>query len=56
MSNVEDDEVKAAVFSMNAWKASGTDGFPGGFYQQIWDVVGVDICNFVRDMWNNPVA
>jgi hypothetical protein len=51
---VKDCEVKKALFSMNAWKAPGPDGFPAGFYQQSWDVIGSDICSFVKDVWSNP--
>ncbi|GAU13938.1 hypothetical protein TSUD_262650 [Trifolium subterraneum] len=45
-------EIKHAVFSMSPWKAPGPDGFPAGFYQKSWDIVGRSICDFVRKVWN----
>lgn len=41
-------EIKAAVFGMNPWKAPGPDGYPAGFYQKSWDVVGQDVCDFIH--------
>jgi hypothetical protein len=40
---IEDQEVKKALFSMSPWKAPGPDGYPAGFYQQGWNVVGSSI-------------
>ncbi|MCI54590.1 retrotransposon protein putative unclassified, partial [Trifolium medium] len=36
---IDEEEIKQAVFSMSPWKASGPDGFPAGFYQKSWNVV-----------------
>ncbi|WJX47132.1 hypothetical protein P8452_33857 [Trifolium repens] len=49
-----DDEIKQAVFQMHPWKAPGPDGFPAGFYQKSWDIVGSSVCNFVKNVWLNP--
>ncbi|WJX12065.1 hypothetical protein P8452_02604 [Trifolium repens] len=51
---INDKEVKSAVFKMSPWKAPGPDGFPAGFYQKSWDIVGESVCNFVKEMWENP--
>ncbi|XP_058733806.1 uncharacterized protein LOC131605475 [Vicia villosa] len=48
------DEVKSALFSMKLWKEPEPDGFPVGFYQKAWDVVGVDLSKFVKETWQNP--
>jgi hypothetical protein len=46
-------EVKQAVFSMSPWKAPGPDGFPAGFYQNSWDVVGPLMCDFIKKAWKD---
>jgi hypothetical protein len=51
---VDNDEVKRAVFNMNPWKAPGPDGFPAGFYQKSWEIVGESVCGFVRRVWGEP--
>jgi hypothetical protein len=48
------EEVRRAVFSMHPWKAPGPDGFPAGFYQKSWDVVGETVVRFVESVWHNP--
>ncbi|MCH83160.1 hypothetical protein A2U01_0003975, partial [Trifolium medium] len=51
---IEEQEVRKALLSMSPWKAPGPDGYPAGFYQQAWNVVGLSIIDFVRAVWNNP--
>lgn len=36
---------------MNPWKAPGPDSFPVGFYQKLWDILGSNVCDFVRRVW-----
>lgn len=52
------DEVKDAVFGMNAEGAPGPDGFGGIFYQKFWNIVGKDVYNavllFFRQGWILP--
>lgn len=52
---VRDDEIKNAVFVMKPWKASGPDGYPAGFYQKSWNIVGEQVCDFVKGLWKKPV-
>ncbi|XP_019420741.1 PREDICTED: uncharacterized protein LOC109330928 [Lupinus angustifolius] len=47
-----DEEVKAAVFSMNGEGAPGPNGFGGCFYQFYWDIVGREVCNSVVQFFN----
>lgn len=42
-------EVKSVVFSFNACKAPGPDGFPSAFFQEFWDIVKDDVVIIVRD-------
>ncbi|MCH81869.1 putative ribonuclease H protein [Trifolium medium] len=53
--DIEDDEIKRAVFSMSPWKAPGPDGFPAGFYQKSWNTVGRSVCDYVKQVWTNPL-
>lgn len=46
--NVGREEVRLAVFQQEPLKAPGSDGFPGIFYQQYWDIVGNDVFEAVR--------
>ncbi|XP_058776448.1 uncharacterized protein LOC131650759 [Vicia villosa] len=45
------DEVKCTLFSMKPWKVLGPNGFPAGFYQKDWKVVGVGLSKLVQDAW-----
>ncbi|XP_058762472.1 uncharacterized protein LOC131635855 [Vicia villosa] len=51
---VSNDEIRKALFSMKPWKAPGPDGYPTGFYQRSWKVVGNKVCEFIKDVWRNP--
>jgi hypothetical protein len=48
------EEVRRAVFNMHPWKAPGPNGFPAGFYQRSWDIVGNAVHRFVVSVWQNP--
>jgi ribonuclease HI len=39
---------------MSPWKAPGPDGFPAGFFQHSWEIVGHSIYDFVRGVWEEP--
>jgi hypothetical protein len=51
---ISNEEVRRAVFNMQPWKAPGPDGFPAGFYQKSWSIVGDSVHRFVIDVWQNP--
>jgi hypothetical protein len=51
---INNEEVKRALFNMNPWKAPGPDGFPAGFYQKSWEIVGETVCDFVKRVWQQP--
>lgn len=52
MSN---EEVRKAMFHVKPCKALGPNGFPAGFYQKSWGVIGANDCEFVLKMWINRV-
>lgn len=45
---VDEQEVKSAVFQLGALKATCPDGFNGLFYQKFWDFVGGDVTKVVK--------
>jgi len=49
------DEIKNAVFDMNADGAPGPDGFGGHFFQHFWDIVGVDVVRSVQEFFYTGV-
>lgn len=52
-AQVEDADVKKALFSMKPWKALSPDGFPIGFYQKSRKIIGNSMCNIVKRNWSN---
>ena len=46
-------EIRAALFSINADKALGPDGFSAGFYQSFWDIIGDDISRDIRGFFSS---
>ncbi|XP_026407395.1 uncharacterized protein LOC113302635 [Papaver somniferum] len=47
------DEIKSAVFGIDANSALGPDGFPDSFYRFAWDVVGNELVEAIHYCWNN---
>jgi len=50
------DEIKEAVFALNVDGAPGPDGFGSHFYQTFWDVVGIDVVQFVQEFFLRGVV
>ncbi|XP_019435162.1 PREDICTED: uncharacterized protein LOC109341675 [Lupinus angustifolius] len=46
-----EDEIKDVVFAMNGEGAPGPDGFGGCFFQEFWDIVGLDVCQSVKQIF-----
>lgn len=44
-------KLKRALFDMKSWKAPSPNGFPAVFYQKSWDIVGKNVCRFVKCIW-----
>ena len=51
-ANINEEDVRAAVFGSYAEGAPGPDGFPFLFYQHFWDTIKADLMLLV-DAWNN---
>ena len=45
------EEVRRAVYAIQADKAPGLDGFSVGFYHSYWDIIGEDIYRDIRDFF-----
>ncbi|GJW50352.1 protein LAZ1 [Tanacetum coccineum] len=50
---VTNKEIKTAMFDIGDDKALGPDGFTSTFFKKSWHIVGNDVCNAVRDFFNN---
>ncbi|KAK4286586.1 hypothetical protein QN277_003122 [Acacia crassicarpa] len=47
-----DKEILEAIKRMGPYKAPGVDGFPPIFFQKNWEVVGADMCAFVKSAFS----
>ncbi|XP_026396981.1 uncharacterized protein LOC113291694 [Papaver somniferum] len=45
-------EIHKALKAMKPWKAPGPDGFPLGFFQHHWDIVGADVVDMVKKFFH----
>ncbi|XP_071727577.1 uncharacterized protein [Rutidosis leptorrhynchoides] len=50
---VTDGEIKAAIFDIGDDKASGPDGYTSTFFKKAWDIVKAEVCQAVKDFFNN---
>ncbi|GJT52972.1 RNA-directed DNA polymerase, eukaryota, reverse transcriptase zinc-binding domain protein [Tanacetum coccineum] len=50
---VNDSEIKEALFDIDGDKASGPDGFSSEFFKKAWDVIGKDFCLAVKEFFRN---
>eukprot|EP00253_Pinus_taeda_P036022 PITA_36022 len=48
MKEVEEEEVKAAIWSLHPDKAPGPDGFPISFYWEYWTMIKKDLLKMIR--------
>ncbi|KAH1098667.1 hypothetical protein J1N35_015588 [Gossypium stocksii] len=51
-ASVTDEEIKKAMFDMAPLKAPGSDGFHAHFFQSQWDIIGNDVCQWVKNIFD----
>ncbi|KAE8714581.1 OB-fold-like isoform 1 [Hibiscus syriacus] len=52
---VDDVEIKNALFRQGKDKSPGPDGFTSGFFKAAWDIVGADFVSAVRNIVDNTL-
>lgn len=55
IDDVTDEEIREAVFSIKVSSAPGSDGMSGLFFQQYWDIIGMDVSQEVRSFFQRGV-
>ncbi|GKA40583.1 hypothetical protein Tco_0733176 [Tanacetum coccineum] len=53
---VTNEEIKKAMFDIGNDKAPGPDGYTLVFFKRGWDVVGIHVCNAIRDFFDNGTS
>ncbi|XP_074305740.1 uncharacterized protein LOC141640960 [Silene latifolia] len=52
LAPVTKEEIKGVVFSIPIDKAPGPDGYTSGFFRDLWDIVGDEVCNAIMDFFD----
>ena len=52
-AEIEEKEIRQAVFSMSPLKALGVDGLHAIFYQTQWHIVGESFCKVIKDVFRS---
>ncbi|GKC65600.1 methylenetetrahydrofolate reductase 1, partial [Tanacetum coccineum] len=51
--NITNEEIKTAMFGIGDDRVPGPDGYTSAFFKKSWTIVGTDVCNAVREFFNN---
>lgn len=54
--NIEEEEIKDAVFQMGTLKAPGSDGFQGVFYHSFWDIISWEVNGMAANFMNGRTS
>lgn len=46
--NVQDSDIKSALFAIGNDKAPSPDGFTAAFIKSFWEIVGPDVCAAIK--------
>lgn len=52
MKEVDEEEIRSAIFEMKPFKVPGPDGLPAVFFQKLWDVIRVDIVRMIKSFFS----
>nr|GEY05385.1 RNA-directed DNA polymerase, eukaryota [Tanacetum cinerariifolium] len=55
ISNVQESEIRAAIWDRGSKKSPGPDGFTFAFYKKIWDSIKGDITTFVYEFFKTGI-
>ncbi|CAM8954034.1 unnamed protein product [Rhodiola kirilowii] len=55
LSDISEEEIKRAIFSLGSLKAPGIDGFPAIFYQKFWERCKASTISEVNLFWSEGV-
>ncbi|GJW60307.1 RNA-directed DNA polymerase, eukaryota, reverse transcriptase zinc-binding domain protein, partial [Tanacetum coccineum] len=48
---VNDKEIKEAIFDIDSDKAAGRDGYSSCFFKKSWEIVGKDVCKAIKEFF-----
>ncbi|GJV82645.1 RNA-directed DNA polymerase, eukaryota, reverse transcriptase zinc-binding domain protein [Tanacetum coccineum] len=48
---VNDKEIKEAIFDIDSNKAAGRDGYSSCFFKKSWEIVGKDVCKAIKEFF-----
>lgn len=51
LAEFDDNEIKAALWSIPPEKSPGPDGYGSGFYRVAWPIIGSDVIKTIREFF-----
>lgn len=51
ISKITESEIKQAIDSIGSDRAPGPDGLTARFYQECWDIIGLDVTKEVKEFF-----